>query len=176
MNREAGAYGTGIWKVVLVFLLRFLAISIPLYIADRWLGPYYMKALAYGAKPILALFDIEMTVASALSVTEELSLNPVVFLSLVVAVPRIGRTQRLRAGAIGFLILAAVNIIVLILLATSRAVDSEKLWTGTEFLYLTINFFLPLLLAFLLLPLRSLREFMGEKRDAPQDASQHIER
>jgi hypothetical protein len=171
MNKGAGAYSPGIWKVVLVFLLRFLAISIPLYIANGWIGPYYMKVLAYGAKPILSLFGVELTIASALSVTEELSLNPVVFLSLVFAVPRIVWAQRLRAAAWGFIILVAVNIIVLILLATSRSLDSESLWTGTEFLYLTINFFLPLLLAFLLLPLRSLREFLDEKRDVPQDVS-----
>lgn len=171
INRGTAGYGAGVWKMALVFLLRFLAVSIPLYILYIWLGSYYTRLVAYGAAPFLSLCGIELEIDRALSVTEELSLNPVVFLSLVIAVQRIGWLKRLKAAGLGIVILTVANMIVVFFLFMSAARQSEGLWTGTEFLNLTINFFLPLLLWFLLLPLRSISDFMGQKKDAPRGVS-----
>ncbi len=160
---------TGISRLVLVFLLRFLAVSIPLYLVYTWVGSYYTRLVSYGAKPFLSLYGIELTIGRALVITEEIALNPVVFLSLVIAVQRIGWQKKLKAAALGMAILTVANIAVVFLLFMSAERHSEGLWTGTEFLNLTINFFLPLLLWLLLLPLRSIQDFMGEKKDAPPD-------
>ncbi len=169
MDSGTTGHGKGIWRMALVFLLRFLAVSIPLYLVYTWIGSYYTRVVAYGAKPLLSLFGIELTIDRALAVTEEISLNPVVFLSLVIAVQRIEWLKKLKAAALGMAILTAANIVVVFFLFMSAARQSEGLWTGTEFLNLTINFFLPLPLWFILLPLRSIQDFMGEKKDAPRD-------
>jgi hypothetical protein len=155
--------------MVLVFLLRFLAVSIPLYLVYAWIGSLYTRLVAYGAKPFLSLYGIELTIDRALAVTEEISLNPVVFLSLVIAVQKIGWLKKLKAATLGMVILTVSNVVVVFFLFMSADRQSEALWTGTEFLNLTINFFLPLLLWFLLLPLRSIQDFMGKKKDAPRD-------
>lgn len=160
----------GIGRAVFVFLLRFLAVSIPLYIAYTWVGDYYTRFLAYCAGPLLAIAGVDLTIERALTVTEEISLNPVVLVSLVVAVQRIGWRKKLRAALLGVAILTAANIAVLFLLFMSAHRESEGLWTGTEFLNLTINFFLPLLLWFLLLPLRSVQDVRGTNESAPRDA------
>ena len=169
MDSDATGHPAGIWRMVLVFLLRFLAVSIPLYLVYTWIGSIYTRLVAYGAKPFLSLYGIELTIDRALTVTEEISLNPVVFLSLVLAVQRIGWLKKLKAATLGMVILTVANIVVVFFLFMSADRQSENLWAGTEFLNLTINFFLPLLLWFLLLPLRSIQDFMGEKKDAPPD-------
>ena len=169
MDSGTPGHSTSILRLVLVFLLRFLAVSIPLYLVYTWVGSYYTRLVAYGAKPFLSLYGIELTIGRALVITEEIALNPVVFLSLVLAVQRIGWLKKLKAAALGMAILTVANIVVVFLLFMSAERHSEKLWTGTEFLNLTINFFLPLLLWFLLLPLRSVLNPGGETKDAPPD-------
>jgi hypothetical protein len=143
-------------KGVLLFFLRFLAASVLLYLLYIWAGIYYMRLVAYGARPLLAISGYRFVMEPALRITEEISLNPVVFFSLVIAVSNVRIRTRLRAAMIGFLILTAANSITVFLSFLSAYRNSEQLWTGTEFFNLTINFFLPLLLWFLLLPLRSL--------------------
>ena len=169
MSDELLEGGGGVWREVLAFLLRFLAVSIPLYIVYTWVGSYYTVFTASCAKPFLGAFGIDIRVDRVLSVTEEISLNPVVFLSLVVAVRRIGWLSKLKGAVIGLLILTAANIIVVFFLFMSAHRQSEGLWTGTEFLNLTINFFLPLLLWFLLLPVRSYTLLGIERESAPRD-------
>lgn len=169
MDSGTTGHGTGIWRMVLIFLLRFLVVSIPLYLVYTWIGSYYTMFVAYGAKPLLSLFNIELAIDRALAVTEELSLNPIVYLSLVIAVQRIEWLKKLRAAALGIAILTVANIVVVFFLFMSAELESEGLWTGTEFLNLTINFFLPLLLWFLLLPLRSIPGSGSETKDAPRD-------
>jgi hypothetical protein len=171
MDRETQEYGAGIGRMVLIFLLRFLAVSIPLYVIYAWAGDYYTRFLALCTGPLLSIAGVELTIDRALTVTEEISLNPVVFLSLVIAVQRIGWRKKLWATAFGIVILTVANIAVLFLLFMSAHRENEGLWTGTEFLNLTINFFLPLLLWFVLLPLRSVSDVMGKKKDAPKDVS-----
>ncbi|MCK4351020.1 MAG: hypothetical protein KAX13_09180 [Candidatus Krumholzibacteria bacterium] len=169
MDSGTTGHSTGIWRMVFVFLLRFLAVSIPLYLVYTLIGSLYTRLVAYSAKPFLSLYGIELTIDRALSVTEEISLNPVVFLSLVIAVQKIEWLKKLKAAALGIVILTVSNIVVVFFLFMSADRQSEALWTGTEFLNLTINFFLPLLLLFLLLPLRSVPNAGGETKDAPPD-------
>jgi len=143
-------------KGVLFFFLRFLAASVILYLIYTWAGIYYMRVVAYGAKPLLAIFGHRLVMDRALAITEEISLNPLIFLSLVIAVSNVALPIKLRAAITGVLILTAANSITVFLSFLSFYRGSERLWSGTEFFNLTINFFLPLLLWFLLLPVRSM--------------------
>ena len=115
-------------------------------------GKYYALAVVYGAKPLVALTGNSLNVKRALLVTEEISLNPIVYVSLVIAVTGITWKARLRPALIGVGILTAANIITVFFMFLSAYTGSEQLWTGTEFLNLTVNFFLPILLWVLLMP------------------------
>ncbi len=143
-------------KPIFLFFLRFLGASIVLYLIYLKAGFIYMHLVAWGAKPILAILGRRLIMDHALKVTEEVSLNPVVFLSLVIAVPGISWRKRLSPALVGILILTAANILTIVLVFMAFYTKSEKLWSGTEFLNLTINFFLPLMLWFILMPVKEL--------------------
>jgi len=145
--------GPGRWTAV--FLLRFLAVSLILYFLYLWGGRYYAALIAHGCGPVLAVFGRQVIIDRAMSVTEEISLNPVVYLSLVVAVMNIGAGRKLKAAVAGVAILTAANILTVSMAFMSYYRGSEALWTGTEFFNLTINFFLPIFLWFTLLPVAS---------------------
>ena len=156
MNDERKKPRGGVVRAALFFFLRFLAASIPLYLLYAVAGIHYMKIVAYASKPLFMLFDIELVMERALTVTEEISLNPIVFLSLVIATTGIRASRRLRAGVLGFVILTLANSITLFMIFLSASRGSERLWSSTEFFNLTINFFLPILLWVVLLPVVSL--------------------
>lgn len=139
-------------KGILVFFVRFIVVSLVLYTAWMFVGRYYTLIVAYGAKPLVALTGNSLDVKRALSVTEEISLNPVVYVSLCIAVSGVAWRSRVRPALIGVLILTAANIITVFFMFLSASTGSEQLWTGTEFLNLTVNFFLPILLWVLLMP------------------------
>jgi hypothetical protein len=143
------------FRGVLIFFARFIAASVVLYAVYLKLSRYYVILVASLAKPLIALAGYEMVMERALKITEEISLNPIVFLSLVIAVPAIAIKRKLGAAALGMVILTVANSATVFLIFLSAYRESELLWTGTEFLNLTINFFLPILLWFLLLPIRS---------------------
>jgi len=111
-----------------------------------------MRLIAWGAEPLLAIFGRELVMEHALKVTEEISLNPVVYISLVIAVSGIGWKEKIRPVVQGVLILSVANILTVFLVFMSFYMKSETLWTSTEFFNLTINFFLPILLWFVLMP------------------------
>ena len=142
-----------------VFFLRFLVFSTLLYLIHLKAGFIYMRAVAWGASPLLAIFGKKLVMANAMKVTEEISLNPVVYLSLVAAVTGISWKKRIRPAVAGYLILTAANILTVFLVFMSAYLNDERLWTGTEFINLTINFFLPLLLWFVLMPVRDIFPF-----------------
>lgn len=149
---------TGV-RGVAVFFLRFMVASFLLYLLYMWLGRYYIKLVVYMAKPLIdATFDLDPrgVIERAMKVTEEISLNPVVYLSLVIATTGVTFKTRIRAGAIGVAILTVANALTIYLLFLSAGTKSELLWTGTEFFNLTMNFFMPLLLWFILLPIRDI--------------------
>lgn len=146
----------------MIFFARFVIASVVLYLLYMKFGIYYMKIVAYGAKPLLGLFKYRIIMEKALAITEDISLNPVVFFSLLIAVQGIPHAARLRGAALGFLILTAANCTTVFLSFLSYYRGSEKLWTGTEFFSLTMNFFLPLLLWFLLLPVKYLFPVRGK--------------
>lgn len=150
-NRGTGAGA----REILFFFLRFLAASILLYLLYIVAGAYYTRLVAVIAKPLLAVLGYEIIMDKAIKITEEISLNPVVFLSLVIAIGRIGIRRKLKAAAIGVAVLTAANALSMFLAFVSSYRKSESWWTGSDFLNLTINFFLPLLLWFVLLPIRS---------------------
>jgi hypothetical protein len=159
MNSNANTRVIAGVKGVLVFFLRFIAASIVLYLLYVWLGRYYVKLVVYMAKPLIdATFDLDPrgVVERAMKVTEEISLNPVVFLSLAIATTGVNLRTRIRAMAVGVAILTVANALTIYLLFLSAGTKSELLWTGTEFFNLTMNFFMPLLLWFVLLPIRDL--------------------
>lgn len=137
-------------KKILVFFVRFIVVSLVLYTAWMFVGKYYALAVVYGAKPLVALTGNSLNVQRALLVTEEISLNPIVYVSLVIAVTGIAWKARIRPALIGVAVLTAANIITVFFMFLSASTGSEQLWTGTEFLNLTVNFFLPILLWVLL--------------------------
>ncbi len=139
-------------KRILIFFVRFIVVSLVLYTAWMFTGRYYTLVVAYGAKPLVALTGNSLVVENALKVTEEISLNPIVYLSLVIAVNGVAWKERIRPALIGVLILTAANIITVFFIFLSAFTRNEQLWTGTEFLNLTVNFFLPILLWVLLMP------------------------
>lgn len=143
----------GIGRWILVFIVRFTAASLLFFILYILGGSYYAKLIAYGSKPVLAVFSHDVIVEKAMNVTEDIAINPVVFFSLVAAASGIRLKRKLQAAALGFLILSAANILTLSTAFLSFYENSETLWSGAEFLNLTINFFLPILLWFALLPL-----------------------
>mgnify|MGYP006279245223 CR=1 FL=1 len=149
-GREREDRGPG--SRLLRFFLRFLAASIVLYGLYILAGRYYTYLVAWSARPLLALAGHEMDVSLAMKITEEISLNPVVYLSLVIAVTGVGWREKVRPSVIGVLVLTVFNIVTVFLVFLSAITGSETLWSGTEFLNLTINFFLPILLWFLLSP------------------------
>lgn len=137
----------------LVFVARIVAAATALFLVQHYLlGGLYMRLVAQGARPLLALFGHRIVMDRAMRITEEISLNPVVFLSLVLAVPALAWRRRLGAAAIGLVILTALNSIVVFLAFLSAYRGSERLWTGTEFFMLTMNLFVPLLLWLMLVP------------------------
>jgi hypothetical protein len=162
MESKSKAGGINWLRRILVFFLRFVIASMILYLIYIKAGTYYMRLVAYGAKPLLALFKYKIIMDRALAITEDISLNPVVFLSLVIAVEKVPVLTRLKASLWGFIILTAANTFTVFLAFLSAYRGSEQLWTGTEFFNLTINFFLPLLLWILLLPIGSILPLEGK--------------
>lgn len=156
MDDEQKGSPSSVGRITLLFFLRFLAASIPLYLLYTVAGIHYMKAVAFVSKPLFMLFDLELVMQRAITVTEEISLNPVVFLSLVVATTGIRVSRKIRAGLLGVVILTLANSITLFMIFLSASRGSERLWAGTEFFNLTINFFLPILLWVVLLPVVSI--------------------
>jgi len=156
MDDELKKSPAGIGRIAAFFFLRFLAASIPLYLLYVVAGIHYMKLVAYVSKPLFSLFDLDLSMQRALTVTEEISLNPVVFISLVIATSRIGASRKIRAGLLGFVILTLANSVTLFMVFLSDSRGSERLWSSTEFFNLTINFFMPILLWIVLLPVVSL--------------------
>jgi hypothetical protein len=149
-------------REILFFFLRFLAASIVLYAIYLVAGRYYTRLISYIASPLLSAFGYRLVLEMANKITEDISLNPVVFLSLVIAVGAISRRAKLKAALIGVCILTALNSLTVFLAFVSYYRNSERLWTGSEFLSLTINFFVPILLWLALLPIRSAFPFFRD--------------
>ncbi len=139
-------------KRILIFFVRFIVVSLVLYTAWMFLGRFYALIVAYGAKPLVALTGNTLSVERTLKVTEEISLNPVVYVSLVIAVSGVAWKEKIRPALLGVLFLTAANTITVFFMFLSAFTKSEQLWAGTEFLNLTVNFFLPILLWALLMP------------------------
>jgi hypothetical protein len=152
----------GAAREILLFFLRFLAVSIALYLAYVFAGRFYTRLIALLAGPLLSVFGYELVMEMANKITEDISLNPVVFLSLVIAVAKIPWRAKLKAAIIGVVVLTALNSLTVFLVFVSNYRDSEALWTGSEFLSLTINFFAPILLWLVLLPIRSAFPFFRD--------------
>jgi hypothetical protein len=153
---------SGAAREILLFFLRFLAASIALYLVYIVAGRFYTRLLALLVSPLLSAFGYELVMAMLNKITEDISLNPVVFLSLVIAVGAIPWRTKLKAAAIGVAILTALNSLTVFLAFVSFYRNSERLWTGSEFLSLTINFFVPILLWLVLLPIRSAFAFFRD--------------
>ena len=83
------------------------------------------------------MFGYEFIMDNAVKITEDIALNPFVFLSLVAAVGHIPWKAKLRGAGIGIVILAAANALTVTLAFVSNYRQSEAWWTGTEFLSLT---------------------------------------
>lgn len=165
-NDKSTSSGTSsLGRDILFFFLRFLAASIVLYVIFEPLGAgrLYSVLIAYIAKPFLSLMHYRMVLHKALSVTEEISLNPVVFISLVIATVGLTYRERLKAILIGFLILTAANALTIFMIFLSYYKRSETLWAQSEFLNLTINFFVPILLWFALVPSTWQRVFTNKR-------------
>lgn len=152
-----------------VFFARFIGVSILLYLLYTWAGFVYMRVVAYGAQPLLAIFGKKLIMKTALDITEEISLNPAVFLSLVIALTGVTWKKRAKAAIIGVLILTAANILTVFLSFMSFYLRNEKLWDSTEFFNLTINFFLPILLWLILMPVGNLLPVNPSSDAARQD-------
>jgi hypothetical protein len=153
----------GAAREILLFFLRFLAASIALYLLYYFvIGRYYVRFIALMAKPALAAFGYEFIMDNAVKITEDIALNPFVFLSLVAAVGHIPWKAKLRGAGAGIGILAVANAATVTLAFVSNYRQSEAWWTGTELLNLTNNFFVPILLWLVLLPIRSAFPFFRD--------------
>ena len=141
-------------KKIFVFFIRFVVVSLVIYFAWEFAygGRIYTLLVAWGAKPILALTGNSLDVERAMQGSEEISLNPIVYLSLVIAVKGVAFKERVRPALVGIGVLTVANVITVFLVFLSAVSKSEGLWTGTEFFNLTINFFVPILLWALLMP------------------------
>ena len=137
---------------ILRFFLRFLAFSVVLYALYLLAGKYYVLGMGWTAKGIMAVFGYSIDLERLPSIVEELALNPVVYLSLVLAVTGAGWRERVRPAILGVVILTAFDILVICLVYLSFITGNETLSEGTEFLYITINFFITILLWFVLSP------------------------
>ncbi|MBN2070690.1 MAG: hypothetical protein JW814_04465 [Candidatus Krumholzibacteriota bacterium] len=156
MTAEGQTERDGNGQSLLWFFLRFIAASLALFVLHMKAGFIYMRLLAWGARPLLAIFGQEIIMERAESIAAEVSLNPAVFLSLVIALSGVAARKKITAAIVGTAILTAANILTVFLVFMSYYMNNEKLWTGTEFLNLTINFFLPLLLFIILMPIKRL--------------------
>jgi len=163
-RRESAGATSPVMKEILLFLLRFLGASIAFYALYELAGSVYIRLLGLAAKPALALLGYEFVVEKALKIKEDLAINPGVFLSLVIAARHIPWRARIRPAVIGVAILTIVNALTLTLVFVSSYRGSEALWMGSEFLGLTINFFLPIVLWLVLLPIRQAFPFFTIKR------------
>lgn len=138
------------------FFLRFVGASLLLFSLHMKAGFIYMRLISWGAKLLLALFGHDIIMEKSNQITAEVSLNPVVFLSLVIALSGVSVKEKIVPAITGTVILTIANIITVFLVFMSFYMNNKILWTGTEFLNLTINFFLPLLLFIILMPLKRL--------------------
>ena len=146
--------GASLTREIVFFFLKFVIASFLLYLIFELfgVGRLYAKLVGYIAKPFLAMFNYRLIMEKALKITEDISLNPIVYISLVVATGRLSWKERLKDSAIGFAILTAANSFTLFMIFLSYYKRSETLWAQSEFLNLTINFFFPILLWFALVP------------------------
>jgi hypothetical protein len=150
-------------REILLFFFRFLGISIALYLLYYFvIGQYYLRFIAILAKPMLTAFGHRFIMEKAVGISEEISLNPFVFISLVAAVGHIALRRKLLGGVIGIIVLVLANALTVTFAFVSDYRQSEAWWTGTEFLDLTNNFFMPILLWLVLLPIRSAFPFFRD--------------
>ncbi len=138
------------------FFLRFIGASLILSMIHLKAGFIYMRIISWGAAPLLSLFGHGILMEKVDSISSAVSLNPVIFLSLVIAVSGMPVKDKIVPALTGTAILTAANIITVFLSFLSYFKNSETLWTGTEFLNLTVNFFLPILLFMILMPFKRL--------------------
>lgn len=165
-NSEAG------WRTVGAFFLRFLVCSVVLYsMFYLFAEKHYVRLIASIAGPMLSAFGYEIVIEKVMKIAEDISLNPLVFVSLAIAVAGIPWKAKLRGTAIGILILLAANAITVALVFVAAYRQSEGWWTGAEVLNLTNNFFVPILLWLVLLPVRSAFPFFSRLNPNAQDRS-----
>ena len=138
------------------FFLRFIGASFLLFTLHMKAGFIYMRLISWGAKPLLSLFGHSILMEKSNQLSAEVSLNPVIFLSLVIALSGVSVKEKIVPAIMGTAILTIANVITVFLAFMSFYTNSETLWTSTEFLNLTINFFLPLLLFIILMPVKRL--------------------
>ena len=78
---------------IAAFVLRFLAISIALYVLFYlFAGAYYVRLVALIAGPMLSAFGHSIVLRGVQRIAEDITFNPIVFLSLAAAVGRIAIT------------------------------------------------------------------------------------
>ena len=136
------------------FFLRFIGASLLLFALHMKAGFIYMRLISWGAKPLLSLFGYNIIMEKSDEISAAVSLNPVIFLSLVIALSGVSIKEKIAPAITGTIILTAANVITVFLSFLSFYTNNEVLWTATEFLNLTVNFFLPLLLFIILTPVK----------------------
>ncbi|OQX84050.1 MAG: hypothetical protein B6D63_05270 [Candidatus Latescibacteria bacterium 4484_7] len=151
-DKTANSRNRSLGKTILIFFLRFLVASFVLTLLALKFENSYSEFIALSADPLLKIFHYNVIMEKAMDIADDISLNPIVFISLVIATLGVSISKRIIAGLVGFAILTAANIITVFFVFLSYYRGSEALWAGSEFLNLTINFFLPILLWFALLP------------------------
>ena len=125
LEKSRGPRGAA--REILLFFLRFLGASIALYLVYVVAGRFYTRLIALLASPLLSAFGYELVMDKANAITEEISLNPVVFLSLVIAVGAIPWRAKLKAAVIGAAILTVLNSLTVFLAFASFYRNSERL-------------------------------------------------
>ena len=156
MSKAPTPVNRGKRQRMISFFLRFIGASLLLFILHMKAGFIYMRLISWGANPLLSLFGHSIIMEKSNQISAEVSLNPVIFLSLVIALSGVSVKEKIVPAIMGTAILTIANVITVFLAFMSFYTNSETLWTGTEFLNLTINFFLPLLLFIILMPVKRL--------------------
>jgi len=141
-------------KKVLIFIAKFLLVSLPLFVLWLVVGYFYISAVLLIVKSSVAIFGQKLP---GLPMSLDLFSSPIPFISLIVITKGIKLQQRLFKMGIGLLILFSWHLVATMFLYLIVTGDSQlAIWKSVllpsfrTFLYI-FNLVLPFLLWFYLL-------------------------
>ena len=141
-------------KKVLIFIAKFLLVSLPLFVLWLVVGYFYVSAILLFVKSSLVIFGQRLP---GLPMSLDLFSSPVLFISLMIITKGVKLRQRLSKLGIGLLVLFSWHLVATMILYLIVTGDSQvSIWKSVllpsfrTFLYI-FNLVLPFLLWFYLL-------------------------